>query len=399
MKVVTKKSRKNPKTIKGLRIKSITGIAEDAEAYGKNHDKWLYSKKSSATDAIEAKDYRDRSYLSAIEAATYLHTSVSGIHNLVRKGIIKAKIAVSGQMRFDLKDLKKLTLTLIVPSKRKPIVDKFSELNINETVQRIFIKNSMKMEALKSESIHLMITSPPYFNTKMYSKEHIDGDLSDIHDIEEWFEKIGAVWSEVFRVLQPGRKAFINIMNLPIRERHGFRTLNLAGRTIDLCEKIGFIFKRDIIWHKTNAVRAHFGTYPYPGGILINNMHEFILEFNKPEKKGFSKYGHLTKEQKEQSKLDKGFWIEIKKSDVWVMKPQGSGDRRNHIAPFPYELPFRLVKAFSYIGETVFDPFMGSGTTLIAAADLKRNGVGYEINPEIASEAVRNLRNYQTRLI
>ncbi|MBI4824536.1 MAG: site-specific DNA-methyltransferase [Nitrospirae bacterium] len=348
---------------------------------------------------MEAKDYRDRSYLSAIEAATYLHTSVSGIHNLVRKGIIKAKIAVSGQMRFDLKDLKKLTLTLIVPSKRKPIVDKFSELNINETVQRIFIKNSMKMEALKSESIHLMITSPPYFNTKMYSKEHIDGDLSDIHDIEEWFEKIGAVWSEVFRVLQPGRKAFINIMNLPIRERHGFRTLNLAGRTIDLCEKIGFIFKRDIIWHKTNAVRAHFGTYPYPGGILINNMHEFILEFNKPEKKGFSKYGHLTKEQKEQSKLDKGFWIEIKKSDVWVMKPQGSGDRRNHIAPFPYELPFRLVKAFSYIGETVFDPFMGSGTTLIAAADLKRNGVGYEINPEIASEAVRNLRNYQTRLI
>ena len=71
------------------------------------------------------------------------------------------------------------------------------------------------------------------------------------------------------------------------------------GRTIEVMEQIGFIFKRDIVWHKTNGVKAHFGTYPYPGGILINNMHEFILEFNKPEKKGFHKYGHLTKRQKE----------------------------------------------------------------------------------------------------
>jgi len=120
-------------------------------------------------------------------------------------------------------------------------------------------------------------------------------------------------------------------------------------------------------------------------------MHEFILEFEKPEKKGFNKYGHLTKNQKEQSKLDKQFWISIKKSDVWVMKPQGSGDRRDHIAPFPYELPFRLIKAYSYIGETILDPFVGSGTTLLAAADLKRNGIGYEINSEIVFESIRKI--------
>jgi DNA modification methylase len=189
-------------------------------------------------------------------------------------------------------------------------------------------------------------------------------------------------------------------MNLPIRLENGkFRTLNLTGRTIETCEKLGFIFKRDIVWHKTNAVRAHFGTYPYPGGILINNMHEFILEFDKPEKKGFSKYGHLTKEQKEQSKLDKQFWLSIKNSDVWTMKPQGSGDRRNHIAPFPYELPYRLIKAFSYVGELILDPFLGSGTTLTAAVDLKRNGVGYEINTEIASQAIAGLRNFPSRLL
>jgi len=170
-------------------------------------------------------------------------------------------------------------------------IEKVNIIEINETTQKIFVQNSMKMDNLPDNSIHLMVTSPPYFDTKMYSKEPIEGELGNIHNIDEWFEKISAVWKEVYRVLQRGRRAFINIMNLPIRLENGsFRTLNLAGKTIDTCEKIGFIFKRDIIWHKTNAVRALFGTYPYPGGILINNMHEFILEFEKPARKGFNKF-------------------------------------------------------------------------------------------------------------
>ena len=131
--------------------------------------------------------------------------------------------------------------------------------------------------------------------------------------------------------------------------KKGLKSLNLVGRTIETMEDIGFIFKRDIIWHKTNGVRAHFGTYPYPGGILINNMHEFILEFNKPDKKGFKKYGHLTKKQKEISKLDKDFWLSIKNTDVWKMKPENSGDNRYHVAPFPYELPYKIIKAFTYV--------------------------------------------------
>ncbi|MEW6675342.1 MAG: DNA methyltransferase [Nitrospirota bacterium] len=348
----------------------------------------------------ESKDYKNRIYLSAIEAAKYLHISVEALHNLANRQVIKAQIATSGQMRFDLKELKRYEETLkSEPRKSKIDIEKVNVIEINGTIQKVFIKNSMKMDDLAENSIHLMITSPPYFDTKMYSREPIEGDLGDIHDVDEWFVKISEAWKEVYRVLYTGRKAFINIMNLPIRlENGGFRTLNLVGRTIDVCEKIGFIFKRDIVWRKTNAVRAHFGTYPYPGGILINNMHEFILEFDKPEKKGFNKYGHLTKEQKEQSKIDKEFWLSIKKSDVWVMKPQGSGDRRNHVAPFPYELPFRLIKAFSYVGETILDPFVGSGTTLLAAADLKRNGIGYEINPEIALGAVKNLESYQSKL-
>jgi len=233
----------------------------------------------------------------------------------------------------------------------------------------------------------------------MYAAKPIDNDLGNIHDLNEWFEQIAIVWKEVFRVLQPGRKSFINIMNVPIRLNKSYRTLNLTGRTIEICEKIGFVFKRDIVWHKTNGVRAHFGTYPYPGGILINNMHEFILEFSKPENGGIDKYKHLTNKQKEESKLDKEFWLSIKNTDVWTMKPQGSGDRRTHIAPFPYELPYKLIKAFSYVGETVLDPFLGSGTTLLAAADLKRNGIGYEINPEIAEDAIKSLNNHQQKFI
>lgn len=349
---------------------------------------------------MELTDYKNRTYLSAIEAAKFLGITVDMLHNIVNKQLIKAQIATSGQMRFDLKELKDYSSNFIPKVKGKsPDIEKVNVIEINDSIQRIYIENSMCMEDLEDNSIHLMITSPPYFDTKMYSGEPVSGDLGNIHNIDEWFEEIGKVWSEVFRVLQPGRKAFINIMNLPVRVDKGkFRTLNLTGKTIDLCEKIGFIFKRDIIWQKTNAVRAHFGTYPYPGGILINNMHEFILEFDKPEKKGFNKYGHLSKEQKEQSKLDKDFWLSIKKSDVWVMKPQGSGDNRNHIAPFPYELPFRLIKAFSYLGETILDPFVGSGVTLSAAADLKRNGIGYEIYPEIAYEAIKTLTYHQAEI-
>ncbi|NMC00571.1 MAG: site-specific DNA-methyltransferase [Thermoanaerobaculaceae bacterium] len=349
---------------------------------------------------MESKDYKNRTYLSAIESAKFLGISVETLHNLVNKQIIKTQIAASGQMRFDLKELQRYEKNFKAKFEKKKIdIEKENIIEINGTIQKILVKNSMKMDDLTDNSIHLMITSPPYFDTKMYSREPIVNDLGNIHDVDGWFEKISEVWKEVYRVLQPGRKAFINIMNLPIRLENGsFRTLNLVGRTIDTCEKIGFIFKRDIVWHKTNAVRAHFGTYPYPGGILINNMHEFIIELEKPARKGFNKYGHLTKEQKEQSKLDKQFWLSIKKSDVWIMKPQGSGDRRTHIAPFPYELPFRLITAFSYVSETVLDPFAGSGVTLLAAADLKRNGVGYEINSEIAFESIKSLRNYQTKL-
>jgi len=345
-------------------------------------------------------DYKERKYLSAIEVARYLGITVKHVHSLLKSGRLKAFKAASGQYRFDLRDVKEIEDHIHGLNKIEAEMSIKTEniISINGTTQTVYVKDARDMKEIKDNSVHLMITSPPYFDAKLYSKNSIEGDLGNIHDLDEWFNEIGKVWKEVFRVLQPGRKAFINIMNLPVRTKHGFKSLNIVGRTIDLCESIGFIFRREIIWHKTNSVRAHFGTYPYPGNILINYAHEFILEFEKPAPKNYKKYEHLTEEQKEASKLEKDFWIEIKKSDVWLIKPEGSGDNRDHPAPFPYELPYRLIKAYSFVGETVLDPFLGSGTTLVVARDLKRNGIGYEINPEIAKEAVMKIKNFQQKL-
>lgn len=257
--------------------------------------------------------------------------------------------------------------------------------------QSVYFKDSRSMNELEGRSVHLIVTSPPYFNTKDYSDDHSGRDLGNIDNLELWLEEIGKVWKECLRVLQPGRKMFINIMNLPVKIEKTFRTLNLAGRTVDLCEEVGFVFKRDIIWHKTNSVRAPFGSYPYPVGILINNMHEYILEFEKPGEDGFDKYGHLSDELKEASKLDKDFWLTLKNSDVWVMKPYKSGSRK-HLAPFPDELPERLIRGYSYVSECVLDPFLGMGTTLKMAKSLGRRGVGYEVNEdfrEIIEEAIK----------
>ncbi len=182
-------------------------------------------------------DYKERKYLSSTEAAKYLGITVQSLHHLVKAKKLKCTLAASGQKRFDLKELKRYEKEHSNHSrnnKRKSVPTE-NILTINNTTQRIYVKNAMKMEDLEDNSIHLMITSPPYFNAKMYTKRPMENDLGSIHDLDEWFEKISMVWKEVFRVLQPGRKAFINIMNLPVRDNNnGFKSLNLVGRTIDV---------------------------------------------------------------------------------------------------------------------------------------------------------------------
>ena len=354
-------------------------------------------------DAEAMEDYSTRAYLSAGEVAAYLGVTVRDVHGLVRCNALKSYKSAGGQYRFALSEVKKAKADghAAAPGNAAPNPAKTArknEVRIWGTRQELYLGDSRAMNELRDDSAHLAVTSPPYFNAKMYSQDS-EKDLGNIHDLDTWLFEIGKVWKEVFRVLQPGRKFFLNIMNLPVRNKNSFRTLNLVGRSVDLCEETGFVFKRDIIWHKTNGVRAHFGTYPYPGGILLNNMHEFILEFSKPEKSGAKKYAHVSAADKEQSKLDKDFWLSIKNSDVWTMKPEKSGDGRIHVAPFPVELPARLIKAYSFVGETVLDPFCGSGTTLLASALQQRNGVGYELNEKFVAHSIGRLELENGKLL
>ncbi|MDA7989190.1 MAG: site-specific DNA-methyltransferase [Alphaproteobacteria bacterium] len=343
------------------------------------------------------KDYIERTYLSAGEVAAYLGIAVKDVHGLARDNTLKSCKSASGQYRFALSEVKKAKVKKNhEPPPRK--IERESEVHIRETIQRMYLGDSRVMRELRENTMHLAVTSPPYFNAKMYSQDS-ENDLGNIHDLDAWLVETGKTWREVFRVLQPGRKFFLNIMNLPVRENNSFRSLNLVGKSIELCEGIGFIFKRDIVWHKTNGVRAHFGTYPYPGGILLNNMHEFILEFDKPAKSGIRKYAHVSEADREESRLSKEFWLSVKNSDVWTMKPEKSGDHRLHVAPFPLELPMRLIRSYSFVGEHILDPFCGSGTTLIAASLAKRNGVGYELNEDFLAHAVDRLRREESKLL
>ena len=166
-------------------------------------------------------DYKERKYLSSIEVAKYLGITVQTLHGLVKQKKIKSIIAASGQKRFNIRDLKDYEKGKLKAGQKK--TKKETVLNINDTSHRIYVRNAMNMKELEDDSVHLMVTSPPYFNAKMYTKKPIKEDLGNVHDLDEWFEKIGMVWKEVFRVLQRGGKAFINIMNLPVRNEKGFR--------------------------------------------------------------------------------------------------------------------------------------------------------------------------------
>lgn len=321
-----------------------------------------------------------RDYLALSEASRLTGMSVRQLQQLITAGELNARRSTSGQYRVTLHDLDPY---LSVPETGQR-TDSDETLNIGETTQRLLCRDARNLAPLADESVQLMVTSPPYFNAKKYS--HME-DLGDVHDLDLWFQEIGQVWREVWRVLRPGRKAFINIMNLPVRHEGSFHSLNLMGRTIDQLVEIGFIFKRDIVWQKTNGVRAHFGSYPWPGGILLNHMHEFILEFEKPARRGYPKYSGVTAAQREASRLERDFWLSLKNSDVWTLRPVLSGDGRKHAAPFPLELPERLIRAYSFVGERVLDPFVGSGTTLVAAARWGRHGVGVDLHAEYIAES------------
>lgn len=231
------------------------------------------------------------------------------------------------------------------------------------------------MIELQDNSVDLVVTSPPYWHIKDYG---VEGQIGYGQSLHEYLKSLYIVWKECFRVLKPGARLCINIGDQFLRSIvYGrYKVAPLHSEFIVQCEKIGFDYMGSIIWQKKTTMNTTgganvMGSYPYPPNGLVEIDYEFILIFKKPGKKVAP-----SKEIKEKSKLTKEEWKEYF-SGHWNFP----GERQiDHEAMFPEELPKRLIKMFTFIGDVVLDPFLGSGTTIKAALNLERNAVGYEIN-------------------
>ena len=240
---------------------------------------------------------------------------------------------------------------------------------------KIILGDSRYMKELKDGEVDLIITSPPYWHIKDYGVFKQIGYGQTLHT---YLQDLYLVWKECFRVLRNGGRMCINIGDQFARAIvYGrYKVIPIHAEIIAQCEDIGFDYMGAIIWQKKTTMNTTgganvMGSYPYPPNGIVEVDYEFILIFKKP-----GKTKKVSKAIKELSKLTKEEWKEYF-SGHWRF----SGAKQiGHEAMFPDELPKRLIKMFSFVGDTILDPFLGSGTTLKVALELKRNAIGYEIN-------------------
>lgn len=251
---------------------------------------------------------------------------------------------------------------------------------IINTKHTLVTGDSRNLSLIPDKSVHLIITSPPYWQLKDYGNDNQIG----FHDsYEGYINNLNMVWSECNRILHDGCRLCINIGDQFARSVYygRYKVIPIRTEIIRFCETLGMDYMGAIIWQKQTTMNttgggAVMGSFPYPRNGILKIDYEFILIFKKQGKAPVPSL-----EQKKSSEMTKEEWNTYFASH-WTF---GGAKQDGHIAVFPEELPHRLIKMFSFAGETVFDPFMGSGTTALAARNLQRNSIGYEINPDFVN--------------
>lgn len=244
-----------------------------------------------------------------------------------------------------------------------------------ELLDQVFLGDAREvLKNFPSNSMHLMVTSPPYNVGKEY-----DEDLT----LSEYLDFLSEVMEEVYRVLVWGGRVCFNVANLGRKPY-----LPLHKYVIEVFEKIGFLMRGEIIWYKGDAVAGSstaWGTWKSAINPTLRDTHEYILVFSK------GTFERKKSEGKEDT-ISKDEFIEFTKS-VWTFPPESATDV-GHPAPFPVELPYRCIQLFTFKGDVVLDPFVGSGTTCLAAAMTGRHYIGIDIKEEYVKQARKRINDY-----
>ncbi len=245
-----------------------------------------------------------------------------------------------------------------------------------ENLDQLYCASSEQMSEIPDDSIHLMVTSPPYNAKKEY-----DDDLS----LDEYRELLRNVFAETYKKLVTGGRACINIANLGRKPY-----IPLHSHIIEDLLEIGYYMRGEIIWDKAASAGSStaWGSWLSAANPVLRDVHEYILVFSKDS---FSRQ----RNDKENS-ITKEDFLEWTKS-VWTF-PSESAKRIGHPAPFPEELPHRLIQLYTFKGDVVLDPFCGSGTTCLSAAKSDRHYVGYDIEEEYIKLANERIKQYTNQI-
>lgn len=263
------------------------------------------------------------------------------------------------------------------------------------TTHRLVQADARHVPFIKDESVHLAVTSPPYWTLKRYNEN--PNQLGHVADYEEFLSELGQVWKEMHRILVPGGRLVCVVGDVCVSRRDFGRhvVFPLHSDIAVICRKIGFDNLNPIIWHKIANANyeinngSKFLGKPYEPNAIIKNDMEFILMERKP-----GGYRQPTEQQRKLSMISKeeyGKWFQ----QFWNLT---GASTKKHPAPFPEELAYRLVRMFSFVGDTVIDPFSGSGTTMLAALKAGRNSIGIEIDPEYCKMAEERLRTENSNM-